>query len=196
MKHCWLPSFSWLRGGKFVCLYFLLFAWSWLISEDRFWPLPVCHQLISSLTAECPVLLALAAVGPNEKNCSQTSALHCSPIQIIIYFKIFFKHLIQMRFIPEEQILDTVYLILSHQNSAERFQVTQSQLSLLWVESWIWWPLQSFLKSKFSYEASIISVRLSPSSTTKLPQVLCWVWWQTTTEYFGADLKIAFGPDK
>lgn len=67
VNHCWSLSFSWLLGGKYVCLYFLFFLWSYLLTGDRFWPLLVCHQLLSSLTDECSVLLVLAAVGLSER---------------------------------------------------------------------------------------------------------------------------------
>lgn len=116
----WTTAFVFLAARRKICL--SLFPSLSLILADQGGQVltTVCLPPAPlSLTAECPVLLALAAVGLSEKNCSQNSGLQCSPIWIIISFKPSSNLLIQMRFVPEEQILDIVYLILS-QNSTER----------------------------------------------------------------------------
>lgn len=68
VSHCRSPSFSWLLGGKSVCLYFLLFPWLWLLTWDGFWRLSVRCQLLLSWRAEHQLLLAPAHTGLSEKD--------------------------------------------------------------------------------------------------------------------------------
>lgn len=59
--------------------------WGQVLTMGRLQPAP--------LLPDSPVMLALAAVGLCEKNCSQTSDLHCSSTGITISFKTFFKYI-------------------------------------------------------------------------------------------------------
>lgn len=68
VNHCCSLSFYCLLEGKSVCLYFLLFPWSWLFTGDGFWLLSVCYQLLPSLMAESLVLLVPAVTGLTEKD--------------------------------------------------------------------------------------------------------------------------------
>lgn len=100
-----------------------------------------------------------------------------------------------MCFIPEEQILGMMYFILSHQNSTERpLSNPVSAIPALSGELDLKTSAGLF-QLRFSSEASISPVWLSPSSTSKLAQTLCWALAANSSSRFGRILRIALGND-
>lgn len=169
MNHCWSLFFFWLLGGKLGCLYFLFFTWSCLHTGDKFWPLSVCHQLLTS-DSWVPCAAGAGSCGAKRKEISQFSGLLYSPKHIMVSFKSISKYTNPNGVHPRRM----VYLILSHQNSSERsLRNTISAVLALYGEL-------DLMISAGSLPALIIiwsfyqPHMVSPDRTSKLAPSLCW----------------------
>lgn len=140
------------------------------------------------------VASAAGTVGLSEKNCTQTSGLHCSSTGITISFKSFLKYINpnevhSRRAAPGHSVLNSESPKLNWEVfkwpklTYPCFEWRGGFDDLCRVPSSLNFPMrvQSFLYG---------SVQVAPPS---FHRYCAGLWWQTTVEYFGADLKIAFG---